>query len=359
MLDSERDDDLAGSPRSIGDGDTQEQPRVSRFLNLPRELRDEIYHLVLGGRAFRLTFSRHRTLSDADEDISADDGELLCTTSSRYLSERRDPLELAEGEVENRWDDFNFRGYDYNRDLKREKRMFVGAMPLLLVCRQVYNESVELLYSRNTFQFHQAHLMPDVFSYIPPNRLAAITSLELLLESSEPWRPWRTDPYPSKEELIQLDSLALKDLIEPVLSTVESSFPNLRKLYLATNYKILRRTLQDIIRHPWAAASYADANEYLTLLDKFADKSSPRLQEFEFVPQRSMYVSLVRRSFPLNGGPNRLNVWWLMNALRLPIHSVDLPAVLRNPRYLIRTGFNDLLYLAGTSLATAPLPVVK
>ena len=50
---------------------------------------------------------------------------------------------------------------------------------LLMSCRQVYSEAVDLLYSSNTFVLHDFHTLETFAKSVPPQRLNAIRKLEI------------------------------------------------------------------------------------------------------------------------------------------------------------------------------------
>ncbi|KAK4149687.1 hypothetical protein C8A00DRAFT_46737 [Chaetomidium leptoderma] len=62
----------------------------------------------------------------------------------------------------------------------------IGVMGWLLACRQAYVDGIHVLYGTNTFHLASLPLLLDLPRLMSPQRLAAITSLELLLTFTSP-----------------------------------------------------------------------------------------------------------------------------------------------------------------------------
>ncbi|USP74836.1 hypothetical protein yc1106_02110 [Curvularia clavata] len=59
----------------------------------------------------------------------------------------------------------------------------IGIMGFLLSCRQAYAEGIEVLYSTNYISMHSEFLLSHLPKLIPHNRLASITSLEIVVKA--------------------------------------------------------------------------------------------------------------------------------------------------------------------------------
>jgi hypothetical protein len=154
-----------------------------------------------------------------------------------------------------------------------------------------YNDVVEMVYSINTFRFHQADFLPLAFFSLPRQGLASITSLELFLGI----RPC------GEIDCLGENTSRQREAIERILLSVETLLPRLRKLYLETHLRTqeLRPMPEDVVplvdfrrmgeRHQW------EVGKLVEMLDKFAANMAPRLEEFQFAPQASLYSAIARR----------------------------------------------------------------
>ncbi|KAF2007435.1 hypothetical protein P154DRAFT_614791 [Amniculicola lignicola CBS 123094] len=67
------------------------------------------------------------------------------------------------------------------RDRKVPERYKIGALGFLLSCRQAYAEGIDVLWSANCIFIQSEPLLLHLPRLIPPNRLASITSLEVVI----------------------------------------------------------------------------------------------------------------------------------------------------------------------------------
>ncbi|KAH7472823.1 hypothetical protein FOMA001_g11848 [Fusarium oxysporum f. sp. matthiolae] len=96
---------------------------------------------------------------------------------------------------------------------------WIGAMGWLLTCRQAYAEGIDVLYSTNTIHISSATLLADLPAYIVPQRLSAITSLEII---------WLVDSdYRSGK------NVARENDLNTILLILDNHFPSLKRLNLA------------------------------------------------------------------------------------------------------------------------------
>jgi hypothetical protein len=69
----------------------------------------------------------------------------------------------------------------YEREGKFPEAYSIGIMGFLLSCRQAYSEGIEFLYSSNCISIQSESLLRHLPQLIEPNRLASITSLEVVI----------------------------------------------------------------------------------------------------------------------------------------------------------------------------------
>jgi hypothetical protein len=97
-------------------------------------------------------------------------------------------------------------------------------MGWLRSCRQAYADGIDVLYEVNTFHMRGSRLLRQPRDFILPQRLAAIKSLELVLQI-QPFRDFANPPT-------EIDPLDLNSYLR-VIEALPECFPNLRFLYLA------------------------------------------------------------------------------------------------------------------------------
>lgn len=106
-------------------------------------------------------------------------------------------------------------------------KCFVGAMGWLCACRQAYSEGIDVLYGTNRMHFEGMDMLCLLPEVLLPQRLAAITSVELLW-NFPPWgevrQQGREEDYPPGSGMAGFISL---------LKALPGTLPNLRYLYLS------------------------------------------------------------------------------------------------------------------------------
>ncbi|KAI4243075.1 MAG: hypothetical protein LQ352_007106 [Teloschistes flavicans] len=178
-------------------------PQGCHFLErLPPEIRQEIYHYVVGGslnhvvrKGKHLAHVRCRLGGQSDFDR-------LCRPAARF------PY----------WPQFENLCSTSN-----------GNLALLRTCKQIYGESVEIMYKRNAFDFdHQDLFLLFVWSVLP-QRLAQISRLHLTLDLALATKPFR-GPKPAPNawnlmwQVIGQEMLGLKYLYLRLIG--EQSLPH-------------------------------------------------------------------------------------------------------------------------------------
>ena len=126
------------------------------FQKLPIELRILIYSLVVGNDRFRLITIPWKVVAARDIDGNVSMTQEHFTPANELVPTRRFP---SNGNA------------------------------LLMTCRQVYSEAVDLLYSSNTFVLHDFHTLETFAKSVPTQRLNAIRKLEIY------YSPMTSIPY--------------------------------------------------------------------------------------------------------------------------------------------------------------------
>ncbi|KAI4108834.1 MAG: hypothetical protein L6R37_000832 [Teloschistes peruensis] len=138
---------------------------------LPPEIREEIYHYVVGGSLNHIV------------------------RKGKHLGHVRCKLDCPS--------DFNRRcrpaaRYPYYPEFENLCFTSNGNLALLRTCKQIYGESVQLMYKRNAFDFDHQDLFLFFASSILPQRLAEISRLHLTLDLALAIKPFRgPKPAPS------------------------------------------------------------------------------------------------------------------------------------------------------------------
>ncbi|OAA76810.1 hypothetical protein LEL_06494 [Akanthomyces lecanii RCEF 1005] len=156
----------------------------------------------------------------------------------------------------------------------------IGALGWLQSCRQAYFEGIDILYGTNTIHTASKALILDIDRLLLPQRVAAITSLEVLWDfGSHP--PW-ADSFPSKtRELMQ----EFEDMLRAILS----SFRGLKTLYISAQW-----TGRDpvIAYSRQMGGGSEDAVERLLMrrVDGLVRMLPARVTDFAFAVPSSIYV---------------------------------------------------------------------
>ncbi|ATY63714.1 hypothetical protein A9K55_008046 [Cordyceps militaris] len=156
----------------------------------------------------------------------------------------------------------------------------IGAMGWLLSCRQAYLEGIDILYGTNTIHTASKALILNADRLLLPQRVAAITSLEVLWDFG-PYPPW-ADSFPSKtKELLG----AFEDMLRAVLS----SFRGLKVLYISVQW-----TGRDpLVVDPGKVGSGSeDIVEQLLMrrVDALVRQLPARVADFAFAVPSSIYA---------------------------------------------------------------------
>ncbi|KAL8903297.1 MAG: hypothetical protein Q9171_007450 [Xanthocarpia ochracea] len=178
---------------------------IAPFLRLPPELRLVIYDLVMGNNRFELAHvPKHIVLQTR--------------------------LELEVVQVRS--------GAMVKRVLNWNKQLYHLSLPL--TCRQIYRESIDLLYSSNTFAFDDPHVLVNLATFcLPPQRLHAIRNLELT------WRQPDIDHNPMFDP--EYDKIAWEECWTVITNKLHLSF---LKVYLSIAYQARLRDHPESV-HDW------------------------------------------------------------------------------------------------------------
>ncbi|KAL8631723.1 hypothetical protein Q9189_002531 [Teloschistes chrysophthalmus] len=140
-------------------------PGACYFLDrLPPEIRQEIYHYVVGGSLNHIV------------------------RKGKHLGHVRCRLDCPS--------DFNRRcrpaaRYPYYPEFENLCSTSNGNLALLRTCKQIYGESVQVMYKRNAFDFDHQDLFLFFASSVLPQRLAEINRLHLTLDLTLAMKPFR------------------------------------------------------------------------------------------------------------------------------------------------------------------------
>ncbi|KAG4273148.1 hypothetical protein FPRO04_09985 [Fusarium proliferatum] len=146
---------------------------------------------------------------------------------------------------------------------------WIGALGWLQTCRQAYTEGINVLYSTNTIHISSAILLINLPAYILPQRLSAITSLEII---------WSVETDACKGKDIPHE----KDL-KAILLILDNHFPSLKRLNLALKLGLSK-------------GGETEFGHIFAILDDFFNRhTSDRMQEpFAVSISYAAYVELRR-----------------------------------------------------------------
>lgn len=111
----------------------------------------------------------------------------------------------------------------------------VGVFGWLLSCRAAYLETIDVLYGTNTFHVPRTDVFTNLPSLFTPERLSAITEVELIWDHV--YHSWDTRPDSKRPST---DPKTLKSL----LTSLPETFPALRRLYLSFQEDLGIRTIR-------------------------------------------------------------------------------------------------------------------
>ncbi|KAK7425754.1 hypothetical protein QQZ08_007729 [Neonectria magnoliae] len=107
---------------------------------------------------------------------------------------------------------------------KVPSQYFIGIMGWLLSCRQAYIEGIDVLYSRNTIHMASKEMIMNLPRLLVPQRLEAITSVEIL---------WDFEPFPESGRKSDYQPLADCKSFQAFLNLVPTLFPKMVSLYIS------------------------------------------------------------------------------------------------------------------------------
>ncbi|PVH93369.1 hypothetical protein DM02DRAFT_574504 [Periconia macrospinosa] len=172
------------------------------LFQLPWEIRSIILSLAFGGRTLHVDLVR--------QDGAWQWRGLVCDRNDSYVD--WDPLSFSVPCV---WGNARLR----HRKLRQDNW---GVMGFLLSCRQAYAQGIDFLYSANRIHIQSQILLYKLPCFIPTNRLASITSLEIVVKT------YRIE----QENKTALTPLNL-DHLQPILDNIVTHCHSLRIFYLA------------------------------------------------------------------------------------------------------------------------------
>jgi len=147
-----------------------------------------------------------------------------------------------------------------------------------LIHHPSYMEGLDVLYSTNTIHIGSAFLTRHLPLFILPQRLASITSLELVwgLALDSPLHPLvdRETGWPFYNALV---------------TTVASAFPSLRKLYISIETR-------SFVTDASVQGFESDEQELLGPMDEMVRKLGAQLQDCQIAPPRRLYEALMYKA---------------------------------------------------------------
>ena len=149
------------------------QPTSPLFLKIPPEIRMKIYsHVILGdSRTLMITGWQKKGLKQS-KDIR------IRAFPCHDIPTAEDRKDEA-GQPSRSWAKYYASLYAQNPN--HEFRM---GLTLLQTCRQVYNEAINLYYTKPTFTFRDLHKPPFFLHTVLPHRLALIRSVHIVYDQS-------------------------------------------------------------------------------------------------------------------------------------------------------------------------------
>ncbi|TKA26682.1 hypothetical protein B0A50_04790 [Salinomyces thailandicus] len=162
---------------------------TSRLLDLPPELRLNIYDLVLGGR----------TIHVGDSSNSNDTKHVhLCQASTA-------DAQIRSEDVKNVQDLFVYRHLQCASSSKSDNNPFGRqGLSLLSVCRQIYNEAASIPFSTNTFTFSTPAQISQFTESLTPEQKHQLSNITLYSTGgARNWsKPLSNSPFPHTQILL-------------------------------------------------------------------------------------------------------------------------------------------------------------
>ncbi|PTB66884.1 hypothetical protein BBK36DRAFT_1198760 [Trichoderma citrinoviride] len=170
-------------------------------------------------------------------------------------------------------------------------KCLVGAMGWLCSCRQAYIEGIDVLYATNTFHTASKEMILSLSSILLPQRLASITSVELL---------WDFAPFPSIHPEVVKPPLSDMASFRLFLDAVPATFPAARKLHISLQGRLYpTRTVNGLTR--WDS-SVDRTDEILRPVDDLVSRLGPHVTDFSLGIPSSLYQDQRDRALK-NGDP--------------------------------------------------------
>ncbi|KAL8930241.1 MAG: hypothetical protein Q9208_000858 [Pyrenodesmia sp. 3 TL-2023] len=144
---------------------------------------------------------------------------------------------------------------------------------------QVYAETINLVYRSNTIHIRSTALLESIHIMLLPQRLATITSLELVWD--------RLEHYPSEGN--QRSQAEIWSHYSTLMEKASRAFPSMRKVYVsvkATPY-VNNHTIGDVGYHERQLLEPADA---------LMRRRGTTLRDCQIAPNRSLYMMLMDRA---------------------------------------------------------------
>jgi hypothetical protein len=135
------------------------------FFQVPYDIRSMILSMAFGGRTLHVDIVRQEAGWQWRGAVCYRNMSRLPSMRYAWLGPWNDPC----------------MQWVYERKGKFPEEYNVGIMGFLLSCRQAYTEGIDVLYSANCISIQSEPLLLHLPQLIPPNRLASITSLEMVI----------------------------------------------------------------------------------------------------------------------------------------------------------------------------------
>ncbi|KAL8768104.1 MAG: hypothetical protein Q9209_005567 [Squamulea sp. 1 TL-2023] len=143
-----------------------QKPRATTFLNLAQELRNQIYDLAMPRDKYRIQW------------IPCDDQRPTELTYTLPLRDYKGPHLTAKAGKLRR--DFDLPKRNFINKYMPRYHLSPGPAALLLVSKQVYQDTAPMFYGRNTFSFAAMKPLGRFLNYLQPETRSMLRSLELI-----------------------------------------------------------------------------------------------------------------------------------------------------------------------------------
>ncbi|KAK1774832.1 hypothetical protein QBC45DRAFT_423935 [Copromyces sp. CBS 386.78] len=270
-----------------------DRPDTTTFLTLPYELRYQIYLLVLANRQGLHVDMRYAQATGRPH-----------TTEGAYFHEERWAWRAStchrDPHVHAAFDRCGLGGPPPTAcHLHPETTCAIGAdvMGLLLTCRQVYREAVEVLYARNTFYINTGATVLYTERLLVPESAAMVTSLVFTVTTNT-------------VSIFAQEQLKLKpgwEAYAALMGRIPVAFPGLRKLQVialaarraGARWEWPTNNILDVIEAPPEdrTANEAVKNKLLGYMDDTVMAYRGQLRETSLVFERDVFDKYVGGDF--------------------------------------------------------------